>query len=490
MEAKLQQEKLNEELQIKRIQLQAKLDTERMVEGIRSSFAQITSIVKSLISRPKQLLIILGVILFVILFYYFVREFAALIRTMLQRRLGRPVLVRETSYHWSILPQFFADSLDFSNWSDIAQSARELQQSFLDIILSHDDKQRILDLALATRNTRRSQAPYRHVLLHGPPGTGKTLIARRLATCSQMDYAILSGGDVAPLGEDAVNQLHDLFKWANRSQKGLLVFIDEAEAFLSSRNGTDMNNQGVGSFYQGSSTNHLRNALNALLYQTGTPSRKFMLILATNRPQDLDAAVLDRMDVSLQIGLPSAEQRSGLIKLYMNVHVLKTVHQNQKRFDIYHMLFQKFRNQYYVDPDCESDVAMEQIINLTEGFSGREISKLFVSIQYALLLSPERRLTFDLLLNTVKNKVSEHHIKSSGFVVRQAPEQGDNGDMRIHRNDEDSKQSEYLSGSGKTDRRNSNQMKPHRLSANQNLSTTSTPRNRMTRSQASESNFE
>ena len=40
----------------------------------------------------------------------------------------------------------------------------------------------------------------------------------------------------------------------------------------------------------------LRNALNALLYQTGTQSYNFMMVLATNRAEDLDSAVIDRMD--------------------------------------------------------------------------------------------------------------------------------------------------------------------------------------------------
>jgi ATPase family AAA domain-containing protein 3A/B len=42
----------------------------------------------------------------------------------------------------------------------------------------------------------------------------------------------LQGGDVGPLGKDAVTELHKMFDWARTSRNGLVVFIDEAEAFL------------------------------------------------------------------------------------------------------------------------------------------------------------------------------------------------------------------------------------------------------------------
>jgi ATPase family AAA domain-containing protein 3A/B len=71
----------------------------------------------------------------------------------------------------------------------------------------------------------------------------------------------MSGGDVGPLGSDAVRlpffryfrtdlgllclhaapirfqvtELHRLFAWAAATKRGLLLFIDEAEAFLGAR---------------------------------------------------------------------------------------------------------------------------------------------------------------------------------------------------------------------------------------------------------------
>jgi ATPase family AAA domain-containing protein 3A/B len=46
-----------------------------------------------------------------------------------------------------------------------------------------------------------NRAPYRHLLFYGPAGTGKSMVAKRLALHSGMDWCIMSGGDVGPLGK-------------------------------------------------------------------------------------------------------------------------------------------------------------------------------------------------------------------------------------------------------------------------------------------------
>jgi ATPase family AAA domain-containing protein 3A/B len=45
----------------------------------------------------------------------------------------------------------------------------------------------------------------------------------------------MTGGDVAPLGRDAVTAIHKVFDWSQTSGRGLLLFIDEADAFLRKR---------------------------------------------------------------------------------------------------------------------------------------------------------------------------------------------------------------------------------------------------------------
>ena len=45
------------------------------------------------------------------------------------------------------------------------------------------------------------------------------MFAKGLARSSGLEYAILTGGDVAPLGRDAVTEIHKVFDWANTSKK-------------------------------------------------------------------------------------------------------------------------------------------------------------------------------------------------------------------------------------------------------------------------------
>lgn len=49
----------------------------------------------------------------------------------------------------------------------------------------------------------------------------------------------------------------------------MLLFIDEADAYFRKRDKDEI-------------SENLRNAINAFLYRTGTPSKKVMIVLATN----------------------------------------------------------------------------------------------------------------------------------------------------------------------------------------------------------------
>lgn len=113
----------------------------------------------------------------------------------------------------------------------------------------------------------------------------------------------------APLQERAVTEIHKLFTWAKSSKKGLLLFIDEAEAFLGTRSRGDI-------------SEHMRNVLSALLYQTGTQSHHYMLVLATNRPEDLDTAITDRMDETVAFPMPTLPEREKLVERYFNEFIL------------------------------------------------------------------------------------------------------------------------------------------------------------------------
>mmetsp|Transcript_22438 Transcript_22438/g.27420 ORF Transcript_22438/g.27420 Transcript_22438/m.27420 type:complete len:432 (-) Transcript_22438:781-2076(-) len=170
----------------------------------------------------------------------------------IEARLGKPSLVRETSR--MTFSQLAKSPL--SSMKRILGVGTKADDAMTGIVLEKGLDSQLRKIALSTSNTKKNRAPFRHLLLHGPPGTGKTLFARGLAKQSGLDYAILTGGDIAPLGREAVTELHKLFDWAKTSRKGLLLFVDEADGFLQSRETAKISED-------------QRNALNAFLFRTG-----------------------------------------------------------------------------------------------------------------------------------------------------------------------------------------------------------------------------
>ena len=68
---------------------------------------------------------------------------------------------------------------------------------------------------------------------------------------------------------------------------------------------------------------HFRSTLNAFLYRTGEQNDKFMLVLASNTPEQLDWAINDRLDEMIEFALPGDTERERLVRLYFDQYVLQ-----------------------------------------------------------------------------------------------------------------------------------------------------------------------
>uniref|UniRef100_A0A3B4CW98 Outer mitochondrial transmembrane helix translocase n=1 Tax=Pygocentrus nattereri TaxID=42514 RepID=A0A3B4CW98_PYGNA len=150
--------------------------------------------------------------------------------------------------------------------------------------------------------------PPRGVLLYGPPGCGKTLIAKATAKASGCQFINLQASTLTD-------------KWYGESQKltaavfslavklqPCIIFIDEIDSFLRNR----------------SSLDHEATAMMKAQFmslwdglETGACTQ-VMVMGATNRPQDVDAAILRRMPTAFHVGLPNAAQRQEILRLILS----------------------------------------------------------------------------------------------------------------------------------------------------------------------------
>ncbi len=204
----------------------------------------------------------------------------------------------------------------------------------------------------------------------GCPGTGKTLFAKALAHGSGLDYAILTGGDIAPLGRDGVTEIHKVFDWASTTRKGVVLFVDEADAFLKRRSIEVMSED-------------LRNALNAFLYRTGEQSGSIMVVYASNQPEQFDEAINDRIDEIVHFDLPGLDERLHMLNFYMKKYVLEA---QPPRRSISRYIIDAMLGLPTIKPITSCDIGDEELSEVardTERFSGREISKLAIAWQAA-----------------------------------------------------------------------------------------------------------
>ena len=151
--------------------------------------------------------------------------------------------------------------------------------------------------------------PPKGVLLYGPPGTGKTLLARAIACNIEATFLKIVASSIVDkyIGESA-RVVREMFAYA-REHEPSIIFIDEIDAIGGKR--TDD---------ASSSDREIHRTLMEMLNQIDGFDElgKVKVIMATNRPDVLDPALLrpGRLDRKIEIPLPNESGRVDILKIH------------------------------------------------------------------------------------------------------------------------------------------------------------------------------
>ena len=217
-----------------------------------------------------------------------------------------------------------------------------------------------LGLTLADSPDGVDLSGWRAILFYGPPGTGKTLLAAATSNAmktGEKDRAVFFNVKVANVlskyfGESS-KLISEIYGSA-RDMSPAIIFLDEFEALCATRDSAD----------SGPERRILSTILSELdgLAEKGRKDLYVLTIAATNRPWDLDPAVLSRFEKKILIPLPDEEARKSIL----DIHLTK----------------RGFR----------SKVPMEDLAMMTEGFSGREIEGFCKQVVYKMIRERNRSL--------------------------------------------------------------------------------------------------
>ena len=173
------------------------------------------------------------------------------------------------------------------------------------------------------------------VLLYGPPGTGKTMLAKALAKESGATFINMHVSTLTNKWFGESNKLVAALFGLARKLQPTIVFIDEIDSFLRERASGDHEAMAM------------MKAEFMTLWDGLTSSNDRILVLgATNRPADIDAAILRRMPKRYAVGLPDPAQRKKILAIMLS------------------------------NVPCNSSFNLDEIVRKTEGYSGSDLKEL------------------------------------------------------------------------------------------------------------------
>ncbi|KAG8686979.1 hypothetical protein FRC11_008028 [Ceratobasidium sp. 423] len=177
-------------------------------------------------------------------------------------------------------------------------------------------------------------------LLFGPPGTGKTHIARAVAKESGARMIAIKPSDIQQMyvGESE-KVVTAVFQLARRLMP-CLIFIDEIDALFGARTNQGDSNSAR---YHASLITQFMQEMDGLLLS------KVVVIGATNRPFDLDDAILRRLPCRVLVDLPNVKAREQILRTMLK------------------------------DEHLASDVSYQDLALKTENYTGSDLKHLCVS---------------------------------------------------------------------------------------------------------------